>query len=82
MKWISVKDRLPDDYERVLVCLRDGGFITEKDRIEIATFLEGEFYIHIIYRDGTNNDLFTIPYCVGRVTHWMPLPETPKDLGL
>lgn len=79
MNWISVKDRLPDDHERVLVRLRGAGYDTEKSRIEIATFTIGDFFLYYKYRDSMTNDLFTIPYCVDRVTHWMPLPEPPED---
>lgn len=79
MTWISVKDRLPKDHERVLVRLRGAGYDTEKSRIEIGSFSGGEFFLYLVYRDGMMNDLFTIPYCVNRVTHWMPLPEPPED---
>lgn len=81
MNWISVKDRLPKDHERVLVRLGDGGFVTKKDRMEIAIarFSGGEFYIYLTYRDGMMNDLFIVPCFVDRVTHWMPLPEPPED---
>lgn len=56
-KWISVKDRLPEQYTDVIV-LYDFG------RVGVNwTNKENEFIEH--------------PDC--KVTHWMPLPEPPKE---
>lgn len=61
VKWISVKDRLPDDCVEVLVYDTDCGIVigwyNKKDDIFVAEFM---------------NEL-------DAVTHWMPLPEPPKD---
>lgn len=69
-KWISVKDkkRLPDPYKHVLVNGEDGVFRA--------------------YRDSNNNEYpswqcypigsYAGDGCVFGITHWMPLPETPK----
>lgn len=65
-KWISVKDRLPEIGKSVLIYYPkwDG------DEIQVAK-LEG---------DGMMFDIcgeFNIG--TGVITHWMPLPEPPKD---
>lgn len=60
-KWISVKDRLPEDRQEVLVDSVKGIFL--------ATYLKGYktcFYIRGLYN-------FTIK----GVKNWMPLPEPP-----
>ena len=68
MNWISVKDRLPAIGQNVLVW--DGN--TNLDNIptyELAKYL------------SFNNGNFFIsgPYSLQAITHWMPLPEPPKD---
>ena len=70
VKWISVKDRLPDTAERVLVC---------------KTWL-GTVYkpVYGYYQDYPNQKgcwyvLTEFGYYPQReVTHWMPLPQPPK----
>lgn len=66
-EWIPVKERLPD-FEGCLLCM-----------VEDGTYA-GIRYQTILYFDergftdgfGTSEDLI--------VTHWMPLPEPPKEL--
>ncbi len=60
--WISVKDRLPDDVNGVIVC-------DEFGRVYPAyyyTFDECWMYS------------FTAERCSHKITHWMPLPEPPE----
>ena len=61
MKWISVEDNLPDDYNYKLMFYRHiiilGYFAPDDDKV---------------WRDDTG---IVRPH----VTHWMPLPEPPKD---
>lgn len=62
-KWISVKDRLPNDNTLNIVFMRRSGnygFCTFK----IAAWVDGKW----------NGPCF--PW---EVTHWMPLPEPPKE---
>lgn len=67
--WISVKDRLPDDKELYLIC-NESNF----EKINIA-------YYQPIGDKFSNYE----PFWQGRssrstcVTHWMPLPEPPKE---
>lgn len=63
MEWISVKDRLPADDATYLVYGRNWYGIV----------------VAIYYGDGkwlASNDLTNITRFV---THWMPLPEPPKE---
>ena len=62
-KWISVKDRLPEDNSNVLGCLKIG----EESRIYPA------FYAHGVWFDCIFNETTT-----NYTTHWMPLPQPPK----
>lgn len=59
-KWISVEDRLPETFDRVLV-------FNEYDGINISWLQpDGKrFSVKTAYPD--------------RPTHWMPLPEAPKE---
>jgi hypothetical protein len=68
MTWISVEDRLPDEGKDVLVW--DGNLNLDKIPIyEIAA-----------YRRFANGNLFISGlYSLQGITHWMPLPEPPKD---
>lgn len=72
MEWISVKDRSPNLLDRVLVCV--SGFDDDEDYVGINCALE--------IREGViewNIDFSVLTDCKTQVTHWMPLPETPKD---
>lgn len=64
--WISVKDRLPDENEIILLC--DGKEVTVGFRWN--GFITGEI------RWNCQDDWFET------VTHWMPLPELPKETKL
>lgn len=65
-KWISVKDKLPEDGTDVIVC-------TEGGRVVTLRYYDG-FNCTKNYKTGE--------ICKGNefkdVTHWMPLPEPPK----
>lgn len=63
MKWISVKDRLPEVNQRVLVWLKDD------DEAYKAKYESENWF-----------DPLPCSCCcwMGKVTHWMPLPEKPE----
>ena len=64
MEWISVKDRLPEQYERVIVAR-----VYEKGKplqVEQGMLTAGGWWK--VY--GTN---------VKKVSYWMPLPEPPEE---
>lgn len=63
MNWISVKERLPDRDETVLCHSNKNG---------------GYYFIgYIGYRSGAWCECGAMH--IGDVTHWMPLPEPPKE---
>ena len=72
MDWISVKDKLPDRQPNVsysqVQCL-----VIYKKEIRILTFN----HEHMVWDDFDMDDYFCD---INDVTHWMPLPEYPKDI--
>lgn len=67
MEWISVNERLPNWLEDVLCRVMEverGGSYTVRYRVLHITEPKG--------RDWDCRDMI--------VTHWMPLPEPPKDV--
>ncbi len=64
MEWISVEDRLPEEGHEVL-----GAYLLEDSEHcqSVLLFARGEFMTEY---DGE---------FYGIVTHWMPLPEPPKE---
>ena len=62
-EWISVKDRLPEPWKRVLIYSRHD-------------FCESAFYIGVPgkWRVTWNHEMLD----ADSVTHWMPLPQPPK----
>lgn len=71
MEWISVKDRLPDKQKQVLVYDHGKGIITQGFKYQHSNVW------HVTtYMDSIN--IFTGEVAIN-VTHWMPLPDEPKD---
>ena len=65
-EWISVKDRLPEDNERVLVYHDDG---------MIRFGINKGGFADVVSTAYLQNHHST---CFSKVTHWMPLPQPPK----
>ncbi len=64
MKWISVKDRLPMDGQYVLIHGKGGRYFT-------ALFKVYRFMAYNPFHEGLER--------CEEPTHWMPLPEPPKQ---
>ena len=68
-EWISVNDRLPEEGEYVLCVLKGfnyGGKIQVCKFVPADKFKDKPYFEH--FRNGFPS-----------VTHWMPLPEPPKE---
>ena len=65
MEWISVEDRLPKICEFYL-CLYIDKNVCAVNPIHEIFYFEYEFFTEDTY---------------WRVTHWMPLPEPPKEIS-
>ena len=69
-RWISVKERLPESGQECL-CYYVGGVYKQLSWLSLDTFYECDslsgFYPRL--KDAI----------YGEVTHWMPLPEPPKE---
>lgn len=59
MNWISVKDKLPKNFDDVLA-------IYESGRMDVTC---------------RHSDGWLMERHWGPVTHWMPLPEPPKEVS-
>lgn len=83
MDWISVKERLPEEKEPVIILLRDGQVFRGEIRERI---LLPEWWY---YYDAGDMDMDTLGhmYFTGGgmwmhdnpVIAWMPMPELPKE---
>jgi len=77
--WISVKERLPELYQNVLVhyynphCVEPHNFAVAFRQNGLDEFIPGK---HIWHVDSSPLELDELD-----VTHWMPLPEPPKEGG-
>lgn len=65
-EWISVKDRLPEFGQAVLIYTEYGKY----DVCDIARDSDGDIMWHNFIRPRHTN---------GSVTHWQPLPKPPKE---
>ena len=66
-KWISVKDRLPDHNQYVLIIRCIGGKFFKPN---VAKFKWNKFYPLI--------KITGLKFNSENITHWMPLPEPPN----
>lgn len=64
--WIPVRDRLPDDKERYLICIEGG-----RDEIAYYQPVGDKFSNYEPFWQGSSCRFTS-------VTHWQPLPEPPK----
>ena len=81
VKWIPVTERLPDTMKDKSVYSGWSAEIAPSD--DVLCYLGSEkrqtvaWYSHI-YSEWTTVDENTV-YKYGEITHWMPLPEPPKE---
>lgn len=71
--WISVKDRLPRQYETVLIYRKDYNniFIAKAYNSKYKGKIDHWSYCEV---DGTNR----VEFSEKVVTHWQPLPSPPR----
>ena len=67
-KWISIEDRLPNNINDVLVCL-NGDYVYGVCYIGYYNRHRSGWYVY--YSEDRK------PVGWHKVTHWMPIPETP-----
>jgi hypothetical protein len=70
--WVSVKERLPEHNQDVIAITKAGN-LSVGQNIVTCTFCKPR---------NEKHGLFYLPYTMGRnliVTHWMPLPNPPKE---
>lgn len=75
MEWIDVKDELPTMCEDVLTfsVVPDEEIYEDYSPIYVGFYENGTFYSTYDYYEA--NSYISLGY----VTHWMPLPEPPKN---
>lgn len=72
--WISVKDKLPDHNDDVLIYIEDViviGYLEADGEWDISPVFE------VVSGRGPRSWLLSRP--IKPPTHWMPLPEPPKE---
>ena len=67
-QWVSVKDRLPEEQKEVLI------YLPEYDSVEMAALFE---IPSLNLKEWAQNE---DAYMLNEVSHWMPLPEPPKEV--
>jgi len=72
VKWISVKDKMPDAGKDVLVYING-----DDPEIDVSYHTFEVLHKENIWHYG--NQLMFETSWFQEVTHWMPLPEPPKD---
>lgn len=65
-EWIRTKDKLPEDLDNVDL------LINAKRRLTDCTYTDNKFYTHQ-FKDEYWTEI------KNNVTHWMLIPELPKD---
>lgn len=63
-RWISVEERLPEDYEDVVIIMRNGA----------------SSWYRVAYREYGGWSFGGGRRVPDEVTHWMPIPQPPKEV--
>lgn len=69
--WISVKDRLPDKEGSYIVCTKNGSVCT-------SHFYKDLYDLYIQLQNKKPKSMWSGTVSP-HITHWMPLPEPPKE---
>lgn len=69
--WISVKDRIPEDFKEVLACNGYGDMVVGKRDSEMSAWIFND-YEQLVFDDRVKGTK-------GEIKAWMPLPETYKE---
>jgi len=73
MNWISVKDKLPEVHLDVLIYIP-----WLKDHFDSSSYIVGYLeYDECIYFNNFQDNIERID--IKYISHWMPLPEPPKE---
>jgi len=75
--WISVKDELPEQNTPMQAARRNGGFDDIKTSEDVTVTDGVTVGIDLYYLENWQG-LVGSPD--GEITHWMPLPELPKEI--
>lgn len=72
-RWIPVSEQLPEPYKSVLVCFISRNYWQDKNPVlSTGSWCE---------RAHDGPAWYSYPYGIkANVTHWMPLPEAPRDV--
>ena len=71
-RWIPVAERLPEDFENVLIVFQNGDMA-----VGFKMTVKTEETNLLLWRTMTEEDFCSD--CDTPPTHWMPLPEPPKE---
>lgn len=73
--WISVEDRLPEEFQMVFVHMQGGSF-------DCAIYTNGAFERSLQLKFGMKDEGYTIisweQKFKSNITHWMPIPQIEK----
>ena len=72
MEWISVSERLPEHFKDVLVWVVEG-----KQYFENENYFAIDQIIKV--KNHVKMDFRTHIFCLGKVTHWSELPQSPNN---
>lgn len=79
-EWISVDERLPEENQYVVFAsFYECSWGVEFDSVIAGEFWNGSFYPDTNGLEASNYDGGATITLEMKPTHWMPLPEPPKD---
>ena len=91
MEWISIKDKLPQDGQRVIAFIPENYVPTPGDPrevelkpLKVLTFIRNFYGNHKPkHKNSLSNDFWSgeglSNHFFQEITHWMPMPNSPKQ---